>query len=320
MVARAWGHAARSLALGLVLLSISAGAAADDHPVRPLSDSLTGQAHTDYEVGLVLFKDDDFAGALAKFEAAYDKAKEPRLLYNVAACERSLHHYARTMRLLIRYKEEAADELTEDDRKEANDVLAALRQYVAPLRVNVPEADASVFVDDEFVGKTPLATPVLVDFGKITLRVTKPGFAEYREPLEVKDQGEIVKTVGLERPEGRLIVTSRDDATIDIDGKFVSRGRLVATLSFGGHQLKVTAPGYRAYQTEVIVERKERSLDITLEKEKGAGLPLWVWIGGSALLVAGVSIGSYFIYRAATAEYPVELGTVGGVQVQGFHW
>ncbi|HEX7603136.1 MAG TPA: PEGA domain-containing protein, partial [Polyangiaceae bacterium] len=209
-----------------------------------------------------------------------------------------------------------------DDRKEADDMLVALKQYVAPLRLSAAEADASVFVDDELVGKTPLASPVLVDFGKVTLRVTKPGFAEYREVLEVKDQGEVVKTVALEKPEGRLVVTSRDDATIDIDGKFVSRGRLVATLAFGGHQLKITATGYRAFQTEVVVDAKERSLDITLEKEKGGGLPAWAWIGGSVLLVGGLSVGGYFIYRAATSAngFPAVAGNADGVQLSGFRW
>jgi hypothetical protein len=323
-----WGWSQRRTAISLaaIVVAISSTALADDPvaPPKPLAESLTGPAHTDYEVGRVLFKDGDFAGALAKFQAAYDKSKDARLLYNLAACERSLHHYARTVRLLVQYKEEqAADQLTDEDRAEANTMLSALKQYVAPLRVTMAEADASVYINDELVGTTPLASAVLVDFGKVTLRITKPGFADHREDVEVKDQGEIVRTVTLEKPEGRVVIRSRDDATIDIDGKFISRGRLVATLPFGGHQLKVTALGYRAYQTDLMVGAQERSLEIALEKEKSGGVPVWAWIGGSAVVVAGIAVGSYFVVRAVTSApngfTPVP-GTVGGVQLQQFHW
>src|SRR5882724_2714841 len=61
---------------------------------RPLSESLTGGAKSDYEAARLLYGDGDHAGALVKFQSAFDQSKEPRLLWNMAACEKNLRHYA----------------------------------------------------------------------------------------------------------------------------------------------------------------------------------------------------------------------------------
>ena len=67
---------------------------------KPLSDTLTGSAKIDYDAGKLLFSDGDMAGALVKFKSAYDTSKDARLLWNIAACEKSLHHYARVLSYL----------------------------------------------------------------------------------------------------------------------------------------------------------------------------------------------------------------------------
>src|SRR4051812_12715849 len=57
-------------------------------PAPPsLGDTLTGQARTEYDLGKILYRDGDFAAALVKFQKAYEISSEPRLLWNVAACE-----------------------------------------------------------------------------------------------------------------------------------------------------------------------------------------------------------------------------------------
>src|SRR5688572_33443050 len=92
---------ARFAAFALATL-ISASALADP---APLSEALTGDAKAAYEGGKLLYGDGDFAGARVKFQAAYETAKDPRLLWNVAVCEKGLRHYAKVVELTKKYLE-----------------------------------------------------------------------------------------------------------------------------------------------------------------------------------------------------------------------
>src|SRR6478736_4874903 len=111
----------RSLAALLaasVLASLAPAAAAPPPTAKapagpkPLAETLTGEAKSAYDSARVLFGDGDFGGALVKFQAAYDKSKDPRLLWNMAACEKNLRHYARTLQLVRRYAAEGGSVLT----------------------------------------------------------------------------------------------------------------------------------------------------------------------------------------------------------------
>lgn len=101
-------------AVVLAAMSVGLGARAAPRVATPpapaaapstISDTLTGQVRKDYDTARVLLADGDFGGALVKFTAAYDASKDGRLLWNIAACEKTLRHYARAVALLRRYAE-----------------------------------------------------------------------------------------------------------------------------------------------------------------------------------------------------------------------
>src|SRR5258708_2035721 len=82
---------------------------ADAPAARPgLADSLTGAAKEAYEFGRMLRNNQDWAGALRKFEQAYSLSSDPRLLFNMAICARDLRAYARMQQLLKRYEQDAS--------------------------------------------------------------------------------------------------------------------------------------------------------------------------------------------------------------------
>ena len=62
---------------------------------QPLAQTLTGAARDAFTSAQILLNNGDFAGALTKYQEAYGLSKEPRLLFNMALCERNLHAYAR---------------------------------------------------------------------------------------------------------------------------------------------------------------------------------------------------------------------------------
>jgi hypothetical protein len=307
--------------------SLAAGAALADPPSKPpeappataspapetsgpapLADSLTGSAKEAYDAGKQLYRAGDFTGALLQFERAYDLSSDARLLWNVAICEKNLHHYARARKVLERYQIEAGPQLTEQNRKDAKDLSAALSKFISTLRISVSERGASVFIDGDLVGKSPLPEPLLVDMGSRRIRVVKKGFVDFEERRVLLGETDTELDIKLTADvrEGRLVIKAGKDDVIRLDGRVVGQGQWDGNLRSGGHTLRVTAPGMKPYQSEVIVQDDSvRRIQITLDPEGRGGLPTWLLITGGAVLATGLGVSAgYAIFKAGEAPPP----------------
>jgi hypothetical protein len=259
---------------------------------KPLGESLTGMAKADYAAGRVLFEDGDPASALVKFRSAYESSKDARLLWNMATCEKALRHYSRALALLEQYQTDAAPLLTAQDKEDADRVTEALRALVGQLVVSANEGGATVLVDDQSVGTTPLA-PTRVDVGQRKLVVHKTGFKDFTQTFTVAGPGEIKIDANLVREvhEGQLEIHAPEKSSIVLDGRALGHGTWTGKVASGGHTLRVTETGMRTYQTELFVQDgQSRTLDVKLESESKGGVPWWVWVAGGAAIVAGGTI------------------------------
>jgi hypothetical protein len=287
-------------------------------PPARLSDRLQGAAKANYDAGKLLFGDGDFSGALLKFGASYDASKDPGLLWNMVACEEKLRHYARAVTDIDRYIAEGGALLTDQDRIDAKSLRDTLQAFTAPITVTVSEPDADVLVDDEVVGHSPLKAPVVADIGERHVTVRKVGFKDFTTTLKVSGAATVDAQLVKEVHEGRLEVRAPDGAAIKIDGNPVALGTWSGTLASGGHTLNVSAPGMRLYQTEVVLQDAQtRTVDVSLEPEsKTGGVPWWAWVGGGAIVVAGASVGGYFLLHKSDTYAPTTSGTIQPGTVQ----
>jgi hypothetical protein len=186
--------------LGAVVVLRPTDAAAQTGEARratPLAQSLQGPAKDAYTAAAQLFKEGDFQGAEAKYTQAYDLSKDPRLVFDMAVCEKELHHYARTGVLLRRYEQEAGAGLSDEERKRTEDALAALPKYVGTVTVSVDAAGAAVAVDGETAGTTPLPSPLTLDPGKHVVVVRKDGYETVERPISVSAGVASTLTIGL---------------------------------------------------------------------------------------------------------------------------
>lgn len=264
-----------------------------------LAETLTGAAKADYESGKLLYGDGDYAGSLVKFSSAYDQSKDPRLLWNMAACEKNLRRYSKALKLVRQYVKDGDQVLGEEDKKEAAELIKVMEPFTAKLQVNVDEPGAEVTLDDEVLGTSPVE-PVIVDIGTRKLRVRKAEFEEVAKEVPVGGAAQVALDVKLVKilHEGRLNVKASNDATIAIDDKVVGTGSWAGVLPSGGHTLKVTAPKMRVYQAEVLIQDKQsREVAVTLEPEPSKGLPAWAWITGGVVLTGGLAVGGYFVFK-----------------------
>lgn len=269
-------------------------------PAPTLAESLPADAKADYESGKILVGDGDWAGALVKFTSAYDKSKDARLLWNMAACEKYLRHYAKSLKLVRRYQAEAGEKLSDADKKEATDFINAIEPLTAKLKITVNEPGAEVSVDDEVVGTSPV-DPWLVDLGTRKLRIKKEGFTQVDKDVVVGGNAEVAADVTLTKivHEGKLVVRSSLDSTVTLDNQVIGSGTVEKQLPSGGHMLRVTAPGKIAYQTEVFIQDNQtRDVGVTLDNEPSRGVPVWAWIAGGVVVAGGLTTAGYFIFKS----------------------
>jgi hypothetical protein len=323
------GFGPRSAALALLLachtaLAAPPAAAAPATSKPALAESLSGAAKSDYDAAKILYDDGDFKGALLKLKSAYDASKDPRLLWNMAACEKNLRHYANVAALLDRYLADGSGLVTDAERTEASELLTTVKAFVAPLSVEVNEPDASIFLDGQAVGKSPLPSPLQVDMGAHALRVTKPGFLELTSNVQVEGgQASRVNVVLLvEKHEGRLRIIADPSDVIQVDHKLTKVGLWEGVLPSGAHSVYVSAKGKRAYKTDVVVQDNDlTNLHVALETDskpvldKG-GVPTWLWVAGGAALVGG-GIGAYLLLKpeATTTYQRATPGTWGTIDI-----
>ncbi|WP_437818686.1 PEGA domain-containing protein [Sorangium sp. So ce1078] len=281
---------------------------------KPLADSLTGMAKAEHGAGAALFDDGDYAGALARFERAYELSRDHRLLWKIALCQKNLRRYAKMLATLRRMEAEAGAALSARDKQDIAGLIQAAGAFVSRLEIAASEPGATVFVDDEPVGTTPLAAPVPIDIGERRIRVSKPGFVDFVRREKVVGGGSIALVARLDRAvhRGRLAVAAGPDDLIAIDGKVVGKGRWEGQVASGTHALRVTAPGMAPHEVQVLVRDEElRRIDVSLERapERG-GASKWLWIGGGAAIFAGALVAGALLFEPGT---PAEQGSLGTV-------
>lgn len=144
----------RSLTLALLLCS--AGAA--------LAGPQTQEAGEHFQRGVALYNETDYRAALVEFRRAYEIAPNATVLYNIGQTHYQLQNYSAALQTLERYLAEAPSD--SPHRVEVEKTLGILRLRVGKIAITSNLPDAEVTIDDELVGKTPFAQPVLVSIGR----------------------------------------------------------------------------------------------------------------------------------------------------------
>jgi tetratricopeptide (TPR) repeat protein len=137
--------------------------------------------------------------------------------------------------------------------------------FAAPLQIASNPPGASVFLDDRFVG----ATPVSVDpgtQGKHLLLLEKRGYEPYRQVVDVR--AEPVQVTAELRPavQGRLTVTTAPaGAEVYVDGRLCGKSPLTADgLDLGPHNVQAAKAGYDPQTQPVVLSREQPKAEVSL--------------------------------------------------------
>jgi len=135
------------------------------------------QARADFERGAALYRDGDFRGALAAFEAAQAHAPAPQALFNIARCQERLGQLADAADSYAAYLAAAPTAPDHDAVAARIQDLRARLPLEASLRVSV-EPPSVVAVDGAPAGQSPVS--VRLQPGSHRVRATQDGY----QPLE----------------------------------------------------------------------------------------------------------------------------------------
>ncbi len=289
----------------------------------PLSESLSGVAKEHYENAKLLFENGDHAGALLKFQLAYDNSHDPRLLWNIAACEKQQRHYARMTLLIEQYLRDGGSLINETERSNAQIVLDTLKPFVGELQLQVNEPGATVKIDDVEAGTTPVPT-LRVDMGTRKLRVSKSGFEDWNGTQNIAGGTTVSVAVELKaiRHVGTLQVLLDGAYEVFVDGKRVGVGNWTGELPSGTHAVVIQGKGMLPYHSDVLISDKQtNSVRVSLRPEPVSAAPhssnnTWLWVGGGTLLAAGLATGAYFLFRPSDKQAASPWGTMQSYPLQ----
>jgi hypothetical protein len=164
---------------------------------------------------------------------------------------------------------------------------------------------ATVFIDGEAAGMTPLDLPVPVSPGDHTVKVTKLGFAPYIDVFSTKGKRGASIEMELVPVSGVLHVgTNVPGARVLVDGKYVGDAPIDVEVDVGPRKVQLQKGGYREFVRSVTtVAGQDQEIQAQLEElppeinpyKPKPEQPLrwyqkkWVWgtVAGGAAIVAG---------------------------------
>ena len=157
---------------------IPAVSAAPDVPAATADPAGTEQAQHHFKLGVRLYQERDFPGALAEFRRAHQMVPSFKILFNLGQVSQELHDWAQALRYFREYLQEGGGNIPEARRAEVEQRTGELTTRIAHLSVAIEGGPAQVTLDDEPVSPSGGGTSDglrTVNPGRRRISVTYPG-------------------------------------------------------------------------------------------------------------------------------------------------
>lgn len=220
------------------------------------SDAATVSARRHFHLGVKLYRDANYKGALAEFEAAYRDKPGPGSLQNVALCLKALFRYAEaasTLRLLLT---KHGEEVSAPEREAMEKTALEFEGLVGKLELQLEPAEAELSIDGRLVPREERARAIPLNVGEHTLLAEAPGFARHSRVVRIAGQQELRVALRLKPVSGFLTVISSDPkAAIAVDDEPLAfhkwSGPVVPDVE---HVVQIYRDGFEPFEQSVRVE------------------------------------------------------------------
>ena len=167
----------------VVVFAVSPAAAQQVHGPGPAE--ATSEARTHFDRGVAFYDESDYAAALVEFKRAYALAPTWQVLFNIGQAYFQIRNYAQALVTLSRFLDEGRDRIPEARRATVQAERADLANRVGHANILSNRSGATITIDDEGVGVTPLAAPALVSVGLRKVKASAPGSPPVEEEVAV---------------------------------------------------------------------------------------------------------------------------------------
>jgi hypothetical protein len=235
------------------------------------------EAKKNFEVGLKLYKEGLLKEALAAFIAADKIVPRASVERNIGQCQRDLKDFAGAYETYVALLDKFSATLKPTESTDVKRAVDELALLTGTIEVKTGEADAMVTLDDNVIGKTPLAKPFRVNIGTHNVKVTKAGFEPFSKQVDCRgsDQNTVDAALQKEVLTGHLAVTGvggiTEGVVVSVDGKEVGPLPWEGDLEPGSHQVSGQGPQSASAAVRVEITRKART-DVALELQDQMGV------------------------------------------------
>lgn len=174
-----------ALVVGLVCSLVSAPVSARVVAPAEGGDAETAAAMAHFEQGISLYEEGDYAAALFEFQQAYEARADYRLLFNIGVTALELKDYVSARDSLRQYLEQGGDEIAAERRAEVQQQLETLGKRIGSVTIVCNTHGATVSIDGEEVGTTPLDTPIELNLGAHQVTIEQYGHEPHRVEVDV---------------------------------------------------------------------------------------------------------------------------------------
>jgi hypothetical protein len=306
--------------------SISSRARADEDPAR-----------TAFREGAALIEQTEWSSALSAFERSLAIRPHALTLYNIGVCQRFLGRSTLARATLRRALEraEASGEMPTLFLEQTRAYLAEVESKLARLTLRVSPPTARVTIDGRPLAPSDRAgvlvagvaevgegrpvggerVEVLVDPRPVVLTFSLEGHDTIELKKEPKPSSqEEVRVSMTEQPASIVVASSVAGSVVRVDRVDVGIAPVSISRPPGEHVVSIITEGYVPYESKLTLKPGQVfPLDAQLSPEKpGLTKKWWFWTG-SAVLLAGVGIATYFIVRPSPQRAATDAGGLGWV-------
>jgi len=185
---------------------VSQSAAAEPAPSAPAPPPATsapatsGTAASEEELinrGIALRESRKDVAALDAFRKAYDLKKSPRALAQVALAEQALGRWVAAELDLEHALARTDDAWIARNKSLLDQALAEIRDHLGSLQIAGGVSGAEVLIDGASVARLPLAAPLRVNAGRVTMEVRAASYVPVARAVVVPKRGLARETVAL---------------------------------------------------------------------------------------------------------------------------
>ena len=241
-------------------------------PAHPSDQGPVEQARALAREGLRLHRDRDFEGAHAKYLAAWNLNRSFLYAANLGTVELALHRYREAAEHYAIVVREMPKEKDPDEQARIRANYEKVRGFIGALSITADVDGAEIVVNGKIVGRAPLADPVFVDPGRVTVQARLGERASETRAFDVTAASSMDIRLVLQ---GLPTVAAAPSA--DAPGSPTPAVRMLAP-----------APGSKANDSN--------------ESVPDAGPKLAPVLIGSGLTVAGLAMGFVFAAKANSKE------------------